>query len=67
MHILHSLFNELKKEFIWSRKGKERGILFIYTLLAIICRYKKETILYIYVIPQNTMERSLVKDVAYDT
>jgi len=36
MHILHSLFNELKKEFIWSRKGKERGILFIYTLLAII-------------------------------
>ena len=36
MHILHSLFNELKKEFIWSRKGKERSSLFIYTLLAII-------------------------------
>ena len=36
MHILHSLFNELKKEFVWSRKGKERSSLFIYTLLAII-------------------------------
>lgn len=36
MHILHSLLNELKKEFTWSRKGKERGSWFIYTLLAII-------------------------------
>ena len=36
MHILHSLLDELKKEFIWSRKGKERGTWFIYTLLAII-------------------------------
>jgi len=36
MHILHSLFDELKREFIWSRKGKERSSLFIYTLLAII-------------------------------
>lgn len=36
MHILHSLLNELKKEFTWSRKGKERSSWFVYTLLAII-------------------------------
>ncbi len=36
MHILHSLLNELNKEFSWSRKGKERSSWFIYTLLAII-------------------------------
>lgn len=36
MHILQSLLNELKKEFTWSRKGKERGSWFAYTLLAII-------------------------------
>ena len=36
MHILQSLLNELKKEFTWSRKGKERGSWFVYTLLAII-------------------------------
>jgi len=36
MHILHSLLNELKKEFVWSKKGEERGTWFIYTLLAII-------------------------------
>ncbi len=36
MHKLHSLLDELKREFIWSRKGKERSSLFIYTLLAII-------------------------------
>ena len=36
MHILYSLLTELKKEFTWSRKGKERGSWFIYTLLAII-------------------------------
>jgi len=36
MYILQSLLNELKKEFIWSRKGKERGSWFVYTLLAII-------------------------------
>jgi len=36
MHILHSLFNELKEEFAQSQKGAERGPWFIYTLLAII-------------------------------
>jgi len=36
MHILQSLLNELKKEFTWSRIGKERGSWFICTLLAII-------------------------------
>lgn len=36
MHILHSLSHELKKEFAWSKKGKERGSWFVYTLLAII-------------------------------
>jgi hypothetical protein len=36
MHILQSILNELKKEFTWSRKGKERGSWFVYTLLAII-------------------------------
>ena len=36
MHILHSLFSELKEEFVHSKKGKERGAWFIYTLLAII-------------------------------
>jgi hypothetical protein len=36
MQILHSLFKELKKEFTWSRKGKERRSWFIYTLVAII-------------------------------
>jgi hypothetical protein len=36
MHILHSLLNELNKEFTWSKKGKERSSWFIYTLLAII-------------------------------
>jgi len=36
MHILHSLINELKEEFTWSRKGKERSSWFVYTLLAII-------------------------------
>ena len=36
MHILHSLFTELKEEFAKSQKGDERGPWFIYTLLAII-------------------------------
>ncbi len=36
MLILHSLLTELKAEFTWSRKGKEHGTWFIYTLLAII-------------------------------
>jgi hypothetical protein len=36
MLILHSLLNELKNEFTHSRKGEERGIWFIYTLMAII-------------------------------
>ncbi len=36
MHILHSLLTELKEEFAWSKKGQERGLWFIYTLLAII-------------------------------
>lgn len=36
MHTLHSLLNNLKKEFVSSRKGEERGAWFVYTLLAII-------------------------------
>ena len=36
MHILHSLLRELKEEFTWSQKGEERGVWFIYTLIAII-------------------------------
>ncbi len=36
MHILHLLLAELKAEFAWSKKGEERGLWFIYTLLAII-------------------------------
>ncbi len=31
MHILHSLFNELKEEFSKSKKGAERGPWFTYT------------------------------------
>ncbi len=36
MHILHSLFSELKEEFSKSQKGDERGPWFVYTMLAII-------------------------------
>lgn len=36
MLILHSLLNELKDEFAPSGKGKERGVWFLHTLLAII-------------------------------
>jgi len=36
MLILHSFFTEFKKEFEWSKKGKERCLWFMYTLLAII-------------------------------
>ena len=36
MHTLHSLLSNLKKEFVSSRKGEERGAWFVYTLLAII-------------------------------
>ncbi len=36
MLILHSLLKELKEEFVNSRKGEERGMWFVYTLLAII-------------------------------
>ncbi len=36
MHILHSLFSELKEEFAQSQKGEERGPWFVYTMLAII-------------------------------
>jgi len=36
MFILHSLLKELKNEFTHSRKGEERGLWFIYTLMAII-------------------------------
>ena len=36
MHILHSLFSELKEELVHSRKGEEREAWFICTLLAII-------------------------------
>jgi SRSO17 transposase len=36
MHTLHSLLNNLKKEFVSSKKGGERGAWFVYTLLAII-------------------------------
>ena len=33
MHTLHSLLSNLKKEFVSSRKGEERGAWFVYTLL----------------------------------
>jgi len=36
MHRLHSIFNELTAEFSQSKKGRERGPWFVYTLLAII-------------------------------
>lgn len=36
MFILHDILEKLKKEFDHSRKGKERGTWFIYTLVAII-------------------------------
>ena len=36
MRILHSLLNELKAEFSNSRKGEERGLWFVYTIVAII-------------------------------
>lgn len=36
MFILHSLLKELKKEFAHSKKGEERGIWFIYIIMAII-------------------------------
>lgn len=39
MHILHSLLSELKEEFVNSRKSKERGPWFVYTLLAIILQF----------------------------
>lgn len=36
MFILHDILKKLKKEFVPSRKGEERGTWFIYTLIAII-------------------------------
>jgi hypothetical protein len=36
MFILHDVLEKLKNEFIHSKKGDERGIWFIYTILAII-------------------------------
>jgi hypothetical protein len=36
MIILHDIFKKLKNEFAHSRKGDERGIWFIYTIVAII-------------------------------
>lgn len=36
MFILHSLLNKLKEEFADSRKGEERGLWFVYTLMAFI-------------------------------
>ncbi len=36
MPILHSLLSELKEEFTPSRKGEERSVWFLHTLLAII-------------------------------
>ena len=36
MHILHHLLKELKSGFDHLRKGKERGIWFVYTIMAII-------------------------------
>ena len=36
MFILHDVLEKLKTEFIHSKKGDERGIWFIYTILAII-------------------------------
>ena len=36
MFILHSILKELKKEFAHGGKGEERGIWFVYTLMAII-------------------------------
>ena len=36
MHILHDLLTKLKNEFETSRKSGERGIWFIYVLLAVI-------------------------------
>jgi hypothetical protein len=36
MHILHDLLAKLKNEFVDSRKGEERGIWFVYSLIAII-------------------------------
>ena len=36
MIILHDILEKLKKEFAHSRKGGERGIWFIYTIVAII-------------------------------
>ena len=36
MNILHDILEKLKNEFALSRKGDERGIWFVYTLVAII-------------------------------
>ena len=42
MFILHDILEKLKKEFANSRKGEERGIWFIYTLVAIIIPLHKK-------------------------
>jgi DDE superfamily endonuclease len=36
MHILHDILEKLKIEFASSRKGNERGIWFVYTIIAIL-------------------------------
>lgn len=36
MIILHDILQKLKNEFAHSRKGSERGIWFVYTIIAII-------------------------------
>ena len=36
MIILHDILGKLKNEFALSRKGTERGIRFVYTLIAVI-------------------------------
>ena len=36
MNILHDILEKLKNEFALSRKGDERGIWFVYTLIAVI-------------------------------
>ena len=83
MHILHSLFSELKEEFVHSKKGEERGAWFICTLLAIILPFTSSRtsnllralktlfgfvdIIYIHGIPKDTLGQTLAKNMENDT
>ena len=60
MFILYDILGKLKNEFVNSRKGDERGIWFVYTIIAIIIPFgftgiRKKTILYVHGFAQDSL------------